>query len=60
MILMKNYSSQPHIDYDIPTSLPNLYSEAVEDKNFTKIKVDLFANTIKKNLESFIKAKDEL
>lgn len=35
-ILFKNFSQQPTVDYEIPVNLPNLYYDAIEDKNFTK------------------------
>jgi len=32
----------------VPSNLTNLYTDAIEDKQFTQIKVDLFASTIRK------------
>lgn len=57
---MKNFSQQPTVDYDIPTNVPYLYQDSIEDKNFTQIKVDLFANVIKKNIDSFVRARGEI
>ena len=51
MILMKNYSDNPTSgENGIPINIQNLYKDAVEEKNFTRVKVDLFANTIRKNI----------
>ena len=40
--------------------MSNLYFDAINDKVFTQIKTDLFANAIRKNMDSFQRAREDL
>ncbi len=44
----------------VPSNLTNLYTDAIEDKQFTQIKVDLFASTIRKQIEGFLRSRHRI
>ncbi|CDW82632.1 UNKNOWN [Stylonychia lemnae] len=38
---------------DLPTNLGQLYFDAIEERNFTQIKIDMFSTAIRRNIEQF-------
>ena len=45
---------------EIPSNLPNLYFDSIEEKIFTQIKIDLYSSAIRVNLSSFLRALSDL
>ena len=44
---------------DIPSNLNNLYFDAVADKNFAQIKIDLFSTTLRRQIDGFLKTRGD-
>ena len=42
---------------DIPSNLNNLYFDAVQDKNFAQIKIDLFSTTLRRQVDGFLRTR---
>ena len=44
---------------DIPSNLPQLYFDSIEDKTFTQIRIDMFSTAIRRNIEAFQVIRDD-
>jgi len=51
---MKNYSKNPFEDQGVPSRLPSIYAECIQDKNFSQMKAEQFAEILRKNIDSFV------